>query len=241
MRGLLEGIAVILGIALVGGLLIGLLFLIFGGKEAPIGELFFRIAVIVGINVLMLTIGFLLYYLAGGGWKRRNQADMEVLDRVLQCSVGNYFMPVIGFMLFFMFLAMAGSHYEEYIAALQKEGIHSYDLIPWGFALLSVAVLYYLVRRKVFYSARTLKLVPLFGKGRIFSWREIRKVTVRMQKGERMRLKLITDGRSYVLKSNVYSDGWEEFARTLLAAVKEYNIPIRWDNEKETEIKKGNY
>lgn len=66
-------------------------------------------------------------------------------------------------------------------------------------------------------------------KSRVYSWREIRRVLVRQQGRNRVRLKLIIDRRTYVLKSKVYSEGWEDFADTLLRSVKTYNIPIRWD------------
>lgn len=226
MKRLFEGIVTVLIIALAGGALIGLFFLIFGGEEAPMGELAFRIAVIAGIYILMLTIGFLIYYLAGGGWKRRNQTDMEVFPYVLQCPVGNYFMPAAGFMVFFLFLVIAGTHYEEYLAGFRKDGIQPQYIIPWAVPVFSAAVLYVLVRKRVFYSPRALKLVPLFGRSRVCYWREIQRITYQKQKQGRIRLKLVTGGRSYVLKSNVYGEGWEEFTGRLLAAAKEYQIPL---------------
>lgn len=234
MKRLFEGIVIVLGIALAGGAMTGLFFLIFGEEEAPFGVLVFRIAVIAGIYILMLAIGFLIYYLAGGGWKRRNQADMEAFPHVLQCPVGNYFMPAAGFMLFFLFLVIAGTHYEEYLAGLRKDGIQPQYLIPWAGVALSVVVLYVLVRKRVFYSSRALKLVPLFGRSHIYSWREIRRITYRKQKQGRICLKLFTDGRSYVLKSNVYGEGWEEFTGMLLAAAKEYHIPFCREEERRS-------
>ena len=228
MRRLFEGLAIVLGIGLIGGLIWGLVFVALG-EERMVEELFFRIGVIVGLNVLMLTTGFLLYHLAERRWKSLNRTDMEVLEQVCQCSVGNYFAPAILFIAFVMFLMMVSSRYEEYIEILHKNGAQMEYLIPWGVGPLSVALFYYLVRKKIFYSDRAVRLVPLFGKSRVYSWREIRKVLVRQQGRNRVRLKLITDGRTYVLKSKVYSEGWEDFADTLLRSVKTYNIPIRWD------------
>lgn len=225
-----DTVKVILLILLIGILIGGTLLVLTGGKKF-LDELAYRSIASALVNIIVLAGAFFLFYIFTWRWKRKNAADMNTYDGVLQCALGNYLLPAGAFLVFLMFLVMCAVHFDEFLEILKEGELRVQLAMPFGFALIAVYSLYYFDTKRVFYSDYELKLVNPFRKSRIIRWTQVKKIMVKEKKSQasqmpKYRLIFVTDDGNYTVRTDILSNGQKEFLDVMLERKKQLGFPM---------------
>lgn len=98
-------------------------------------------------------------------------------------------------------------------------------------ALVGILFSFYLYYKRVFYNNYSIKFIRFIRKDIVIRWSEIRLIYFEIERNGTIQLTLKTRDKTYLLKSRILSDGWEDFILCLNQMAEGYEIPVRMKRE----------
>lgn len=230
MKELWAALKAILLILVVGNLLAGLVLLLLGAADLQ-REVLLHTSLYALVTAAVLSGAFLLHGWMAGRWRQKNRRGTQLEGeeyQVLCCSVGNYMLPVVSLLVFFLFVFFCLTNFAEFMEILQ-EGTMVFELLcPVAFGVVGVASLLYFYTQRVFYSPYTIKIARLLGRDVVLAWQEIEKITVvPTRRPQKYSLCFTTAQGVYRLRSHILAQGWEAFVAQTVEMARRYRIPIQ--------------
>lgn len=200
-------------------------------ETAYIKEVLTKTGISALLGIVILSAVSLLETAELNRWKKKS-ADIfsgEEEYRLLKCSSGYYQLPVavafIDIMIAVMFFREFGTDTSAIAELMADKAMISPFLTLSFFHIATLFTVLYYCCRKVCYTKHSIYAV-LFLRRVNIPCEEIKRISCHVKGHERKRIVIETDYQRLVLRSDVLSDGWNEFEGCLSAIAESRNIPI---------------
>lgn len=225
-----QALKIIVFIFIIGNLVFGTVFFLFGAGEF-VKELAIKTGIIAIVNAIVVSGAWFIYSAVSRAWRGKSSKEMETDYRMLKCSVGNYMLPAACCLLVLMCVGMAVSRYQEFLEYIREAKISFQLLFPVFMALFGILFSFYLYYKRVLYNNYSIKFIRFIRKDIVIRWSEIKSIYFEKEGSGTILLTLKTRDKTYLLKSRILSDGWEDFMLCLNQMAEGYEIPVRMKRE----------
>lgn len=167
--------------------------------------------------------------------KKYNKMSIDIFYdnakyKILKCSIGYLQLPIITIFIDIITLVLLwrefGTNFNEYIGIIHDKAMLSpiITLSFFNFSALVTTLYYY--GNKLFYTENYIYVVHFSKKINVSCW-EIEKISYYAKK-HKQKLIIKTQQEKIVLRSDIFTDGWDEFISYIFAISDKYNIFIEY-------------
>lgn len=222
-------------IFIIGNVLFGVVMLA-AGETDYIKEVVLKTGVSAVLAVVILLITSALEFTQ---MKRRSKRSGDIFDEnfddgtefcLLKCSGGYFQLPVavifIDIMVAVMFWREFGTDYKQLTVIIHDSAMFSPLLTLCFFNICAVTVSLYYCCYSVCYTKHGIYMVHFLRKVNISCW-EIKEIYYCCKNPGKRKLIIKTEREKLVLRSDVLTDGWNEFCKYIAQISAKRNIPIK--------------